>query len=93
MSECQLDYPHAAVWCPACWAEQQQGQVITEMRRANDLKQQELLLRDQREDDVVYRKPQPHPVRYIPATTPPSPEAPNTEKGGIGIEPRQRKSL
>ena len=88
MSECLMDYPHAPVWCQACWAEQQQGQVITEMRRANDLKERELLLRDLHDDDW---RPAPKPVQYIPATTPPAQQ--QSKKGGIGIEPRQRKSL
>ena len=92
MSECLMDYPHAPVWCPACWAEQQQGQVITEMRRANDLKERELLLRDQRSDDENYWRPTPKPVRYTPALTPPVQQQ-NEKGGGIGIEPRQRKSL
>ena len=90
-----MDYPHAPVWCPACWAEQQQGQVITEMRRANDLKAQELLLRDQRDDDW---RPAPKPVRYTPAqprqstSTVLNPIVPNNKTGGMSIEPR-RKSL
>jgi hypothetical protein len=85
MSECLLDYPHAPVWCPACWAEQQQDQVITEMRRANDLKEQELLLRDQHDDGW---RPAPKPVRYIPPMTTPAQQ--HNEKGGIGIEPRHK---
>ena len=89
MSECLLDYRHEPVWCPACYAEQQQGQVLTEMRRANHLKAQELQLRDQRGEDETWR-PAPKPVRYVPAVTPPTPQ---NEKGGISIEPRQRKSL
>ena len=91
MSECVMDYPHAAIWCHACSAEEQQAQVITEMRRANDLKAQELQLRDQRSEDETYWRPAPKPVQYVPAVTPPTPQ--NSEKGGIGIEPRQRKSL
>lgn len=93
MSECLMDFPHAPVWCPACYAEQQQNQVITELRRANDLKAQELLLRDQHDDDW---RPAPKPVQYTPARTPPSktvvlnPQDYNT--GGMSIEPR-RKSL
>ena len=90
MSECLLDYRHEPVWCPACYAEQQQGQVLTEMRRANDLKAQELQLRDQRSEDETYWRPTPKPVQYVPAVTPPTPQ---NEKGGISIEPRQRKSL
>ena len=95
MSECLMDFPHAALWCPACYAEVQQSQVITEMRRANDLKQQELLLRDQRDDDW---RPAPKPVQYVPPrpavskTTVLNPIVPNDKTGGISIEPR-RKSL
>ena len=96
MSECLFDFPHAAVWCPACWSDQQQGQVITEMRRANDLKAQELLLRDQRDDDW---RPAPKPVQYTPArpaisrTTVLNPLDSNgkptvTRKGGMNIEPQ-----
>ena len=97
MSSCidyGIDYPHAAVHCPACYAEQQQDRMVTEMRRANDLKQQELQLRDQRSEDETYWRPAPKPVRHVPApATPPKVTQQNNERGGIGIEPRHRKSL
>ena len=87
MSECLFDYPHAAVWCPACWAEQQQGRVITEMRRANDLKQHELLLRDQRGEEN-YWKPKPPPVKYVPTAVKQQGPPKETKRGGMNIEPQ-----
>ena len=92
MSECLLDFPHAAVHCPACWADLTQVRIANEARRANDLKERELLLRDQRSDDENYWRPTPKPIRYIPAPAPPAQQQ-NEKGGGIGIEPRQRKSL
>ena len=86
MAECLFDYPHAAVWCPACYAEQQQGHVLTEMRRANDLKQQELLLRDQRSEDDW--RPAPKPVRYVPAPVKPPEQPKQTRRGGMNVEPQ-----
>ena len=35
---CTLDFPHAAAWCPACYAESQTNAIIAEAKRANDLK-------------------------------------------------------
>ena len=85
MAECLLDYPHAPVWCPACYAEQQQDRMVTEMRRANDLKAQELELRSQRSEDDW--RPAPKPVRHIP--TPVRQEQPKqTRKGGMNVEPK-----
>ena len=42
--ECMMDFPHAAVWCPACHAAETQSRIAGQMQRANDLKEQELEL-------------------------------------------------
>ena len=42
---CDLDFPHAPVWCDDCRSESREYDVLFEMRRANDLKQRELDLR------------------------------------------------
>jgi hypothetical protein len=81
---CQLDYPHAAVWCQACWDSQQHGRMVNaledqarEARRSNDLKEQEL-------DD----RPWPTPA-YVPVSSPkPRITPPPTtwgSKGGVHI--------
>ena len=95
MTECLMDFPPAAVWCPACYAEQQQSRMVAELREANSLKRRELELRDQRSEEENYWLPTPKPTRYIPKPEPKSnvlnPVSPTT-KGGMSIEPR-RKSL
>jgi hypothetical protein len=77
-----LDFRHTAAWCDECWAQGQRGQQITEMRRANDLKERELDLRELGE--WVEPKAAPRP-RY----TLPLPTAPNLT-GGMSVEPRRR---
>jgi hypothetical protein len=79
MSECLMDFPHEPVWCPACYEQQQQGSMLREMRRANNLKEAELQLRMQIGDTPEWR-PAPQPVRYV---APPSPvQKPSTELNG-----------
>ena len=86
MSECLFDFPHAAVHCPACWADLTQVRIANEARRANDLKQQELLLRDQHDGDW---RPAPKPVQYTPARqTPSKTTVLNPRPGGMNIEPQ-----
>jgi hypothetical protein len=85
MSECLLDYPHAALWCPACWADLTQVRIANEATRANDLKERELGLREHVE--WVEPKPQQPQQTYVPL--PPEPKARQRygEKGGMQIEP------
>ena len=57
------------------------------MRRANDLKQQELLLRDQRGEEN-YWKPKPPPVKYVPTAVKQQGPPKETKRGGMNIEPQ-----
>ena len=83
-----LDYPHASEWCDDCYDQKQRGQQIAEMRRANDLKQRELDLREW--GNWVEPRPQPKP-RYIPPP-PALPSAPKVKGGGMSVEPRIRST-
>ena len=77
-----LDFPHAATWCSACWDEQQRSRHTATMEKANDLKERELDLREHGE--WVEPKAAPRP-RYV-ISPPPAP----TARGGMSIEPRRR---
>ena len=77
---CDLDFPHAPVWCDDCRSEARQYEVIFEMRRGNDLKQREL---DFREVDGEWIKPEPRRRSFILP-----PPAPNKPKEGF-VEPRR----
>ena len=81
----QLDYPHASTWCDQCWAQEQRSQQTTEMRRANDLKQRELDLREW--GGWVEPKATPKP-RYVL----PPPSAPKAQGGGMSVEPRRHST-
>ena len=80
-----LDFPHASEWCNECYEQQQRGQQTAQLRRANDLKERELDLRER--GDWVEPRAQPRP-RYIP----PPPALPSAPKagGGMSVEPRRR---
>ena len=83
-----IDYPHSAVHCPACWDMQTNGLILHEMRRANDLREQELRLRDEYLDSGMSRPewtPTMCPVRYVQA-----PPKQQPKRGGMNIEPEQR---
>jgi len=74
-----LDFRHAPSWCEDCWEREQQGRLLTEMRRANDFKQAELYLRES--GDWVEPKQKPRPQYALP-----TPKL----KGGMSVEPRRR---
>ena len=80
-----IDYPHNHIHCPACHAEWLETRTVTALEEANALKRQELALRES--VDWVEAKSKPRPTYVLP------PAQQQNEKGGIGIEPRQRKSL
>jgi hypothetical protein len=102
MAACGLDFPHAPLWCPACYAEAQTNAIIAETRRANDLTQEELaILRENRADMLWSSQPseirwanvrEPRPSRpvYLPPPPPPPAKAPAPRGGGIQVEPRDR---
>ncbi len=79
-----LDFGHTAVWCDDCWDQEQRSQQTAELRRANDLKQRELDLREWGE--WVEPKWQPKPKYVLPL--PPAPRV----TGGMSIEPRRRST-
>jgi hypothetical protein len=84
-----LDFPHASTWCDQCWEQEQRSRQTAEMRRANDLKQRELDLREL--GDWVEERPRPRPRYLLPAPPPPTPQPVNKlkwgQKGGMNIEP------
>ena len=72
-----MDFNHAPAWCDDCWNQEVQIRIITEIRRSNDLKERELLERQDEgwvEPKRTYRQP------YI---IPPKPT--KTGKGGISL--------
>ena len=77
-----LDFEHTAAWCADCWDRERQAKMLAEMRRANDLKEQEINMRDQ--GDWIEPPRQPRP-QYIPPMLAPAPKA----RGGMSIEPRR----
>jgi hypothetical protein len=79
-----LDFPHTAAWCDDCWAQGQRSQQIAEMRRANDLKERELYLREGGEWVEPKREPKPQYILPLPA----APKA----RGGMSVEPRRRSA-
>lgn len=75
-----IDYPHAPVHCPACWDMQINGLILHEMRRANDLREEEL----NRQEDAVWVEPRSQPQQRPRPTY----VLPQTKKGGMNIDPR-----
>ena len=74
-----MDFPHAPAWCDDCWGQEVQMRMLVEIRRANDLKERELLERlepDRIEPKRIYRQP------YIL----PPPKPTSTGKGGISLD-------
>jgi hypothetical protein len=83
MSTCErYDFPHAPVWCPECHARESQSIIAREMRRANDLKEREVIAKEQ----GYWQEPE---VRVVRQYTPPARvEQPKPQsKGGMNIEP------
>jgi len=83
-----MDFAHAAVWCDDCWDSERQAKMLAEMRRANDLKEVEINMRDQ--GDWIEERPRPRPT-YVLSAPPPTPQPSNRlkwgQKGGMNIEP------
>ena len=79
-----MDYPHSPLWCDDCYREQREGNVLSEMRRTNDLKERELDLREVGE--WVEPKPRPRPTYIVPPTTDKT-----QQKGGTFVEPRRNQ--
>lgn len=76
-----IDYPHAAVHCPACYEQVTQQGMLKEMTRANDLKEKELGLRLSGELPEQLPPPKPRVVYTQPVKQ-------QISNGGIDIEPR-----
>jgi hypothetical protein len=80
--------PHQGFWiavihCEACWAEMQRDRLVGETQRANDLKEEELALRQ--DAKWVEPRPQPRPTYVLPPKQ-------AEERGGMQIEPRRKSS-
>ena len=92
-----LDFPHTAAWCDTCWEENVRAQTLSEMRRANDLKEREVLLRENPHfGEWVEEKPRPTPTYALPQprlsqpVPQPDPRLKWGSKGGMNIEPAAR---
>ena len=84
MSECLMDFFHEHIWCQHHYDSDIQRRIAFEMRRANDLKEEQL--RGKARND--WQEPEvPLPRQY---PTPTQPEKLNfTRKGGISVVPRR----
>ena len=80
----RFDFPHAPVWCPECYAKESQTIIAREAIRANDLKEREVLAKEQ----GLWREPPP--VQVVRQYTPPPAPINTSQLGGISIEPRRR---
>jgi len=76
-----MDFPHSPAWCDDCYLETRENQVLFEMRRANDLKERELELREM--DSDAWVEPTPRFRRTYVLPPPPN------KKGGTFVEPRR----
>ena len=76
-----MDFAHAPAWCDDCWNQEHQGRMLAEMRRANDLKEEELFSR--RNGEWVDAKPRPRPTYVLPP-----PQQPQ-RRGGMKVDPRE----
>tara|TARA_R110002110_G_scaffold148286_4_gene339315 strand:+ start:9096 stop:9338 length:243 start_codon:yes stop_codon:yes gene_type:complete len=74
-----MDFPHTAVHCDDCWSQEQQGRMLSEMTRANDLKEKEMFMRT--EGEWVEAKARPRPKYLLPP-----PQSTSTGKGGISLD-------
>jgi hypothetical protein len=79
-----LAFDHTPAWCDDCWEQEQRSRQTTEMRRANNLKQRELDLREWGEWVEPKREPMPRYILPLPA----APKA----RGGMSVEPRRRSA-
>lgn len=77
-----MDFKHSAAYCDDCYLEARDNQVLLEMRRANDLKERELELREMGSDAWVEPTPRFRRTYVLP---PPQPNI----KGGTFVEPRR----
>jgi hypothetical protein len=83
MNTCErYDFPHAPVWCPECYAQETQSHIAREMRRANDLKEQEISAKI----GGYWQEPEVKVIRQYMAPQRVEPQK-SKSKGGIQIEP------
>ena len=75
-----MDFQHASTWCSDCWDQEVQMRMLAAMRRANDLKDRELYMRQ--EGEWVDARPRPRPAYILPP--------PPVTKGGIRVDPRTK---
>jgi len=74
-----MDFNHAPAWCDDCWNQEVQIRMITEIRRSNDLKERELL--ERQDEGWAEPKPRPQPKFILP---PPQ----KIRRGGMNVSPR-----
>jgi len=86
MAGCELNYVHAPVWCDVCWEDARQTRMETiqretlvELRRRNELLEEELEL-----EYSGMRRPRREP----PPPPPPSAPAKQNHSGGVDVRPR-----
>ena len=79
--ECQLDFRHAAIWCEACWAAEQQSRQTNALISIADRLEQ-LVPGGDTGESITYSTPAPPlrthsaPPRRSPEPPPPGPKKP-----------------
>ena len=84
--QCELDYRHAPIWCPACSGEELQRDMLRERRRTNRLKEEERRLRNLGElENQIYIPPQPTQLPFKPIEKP----VEKTKGSGANVRPKR----
>ena len=84
-----MDFPHNPLWCAACYEENQRAQLIVGQRKANELKEWELGIREEelelRKDNKWVESKLRKPAAQASYTPPPTNT--NQSTGGMTVEP------
>ena len=84
--QCELDYRHSPIWCPACSGEDLQRDVLRERRRTNRLKEEEIRLTNLGElEKQIYIPPQPKQLPFKPIEKP----VEKTKGSGANVRPKR----
>ena len=83
---CELDYPHAPVWCNTCWEDTRQARMETMQRHTlEELTKRNEFLAEQLE--LEYRGLR-RPRREAPPPPPPPAPVKREQRGGVDVRPR-----
>ena len=84
--QCELDYRHAPIWCPACSGEELQRDMLRERRRSNRLKEEEIRLTNLGELEKQIYIPE-RPVYLMPKPAEKITE--KTKGSGANVRPKR----